>query len=105
MNDPQFVEAARQLAAHAMAASPDPEARLDFVTARLLSRAFTATERAVSHRTRERALSAYQADATAAQALITVGDSKPDASLPPAELASWTLAVSQILNMDESLTK
>jgi hypothetical protein len=105
MNDPQFVEASRQLAALAMASSPDPEARLDFVTTRLLSRAFTAAERAVSQRTRERAFAAYQADAAAAQALITVGDSKPDASLPPAELATWTLAVSQILNMDESLSK
>jgi hypothetical protein len=105
MNDPQFVEASRQLASLAMAASPDPEARLDFVTTRLLSRTFTAAERAISQRTRERAFAAYQADAAAAQALITVGDSKPDASLPPAELATWTLAVSQILNMDESLSK
>ena len=105
MNDPQFVEAARQLAAHAMAASSDKNSRLDFITARLLSRSFTAAERAVSHRTQERAFAAYQADAAAAMALITVGDSKPDPSLPPAELASWTLAVSQVLNMDESLTK
>ena len=99
------MEAARQLAAHAMASSPDKNSRLDFITARLLSRSFTAAERAVSHRTQERAFAAYQADAAAAMALITVGDSKPDPSLPPAELASWTLAVSQILNMDESLSK
>lgn len=105
MNDPQFVEASRQLAALAMASSADRNTRLDFVTERLISRRFNETERKVTLRTLDRALAAYQADAAAAQSLIAVGESKAPASLPPAELAAWTLAVSQILNMDESLTK
>jgi hypothetical protein len=105
MNDPQFVEAARQLAAKAMAASPDAGARLDFVTERLIARRFTDAERAVSQRTLAKALAAYQADSAAAQALIAVGESKSDPTLPAAELAAWTLTVSQVLNMDEALTK
>ena len=105
MNDPQFVEAARQLAASAMQASPDKETRLDFITTRLLSRLFTPEERRISHRTRESALAVYTADPGAAAALIAVGESKADAALPPVDLASWTLAASQVMNMDESLTK
>jgi len=105
MNDPQFVEAARQLAARAITASTDQQARLDYLTARLLSRAFTEKERSVSLHTQAQALAAYQADPAAATALINVGDSKPDPALPPAELAAWTLTASQIMNMDESLTK
>jgi len=105
MNDPQFIEAARQLATKAITASPDPQARLDFITARLLSRPFTEKERSICQRTLAQSLAAWQADPAAATALITVGESKPDPALPPAELAAWTLAVSQILNMDEALSK
>ena len=47
----------------------------------------------------------YQQDAAQAQALITVGESKPDPKVPPAELAAWTIAASEIMNLDESLTK
>ena len=105
MNDPQFVEAARHLAALAIRSSPDTAARLDFVTSRLLSRAFTDAERATVSRSLNLFLAKYGADPAAASALITVGESKPDPALVPAELAAWTLAVSQVMNMDESLTK
>jgi hypothetical protein len=53
----------------------------------------------------ERALKAYQADAAAAQSLLAVGESKADEHLPAAELAAWTLVASEIMNLDESLTK
>ena len=105
MNDPQFVEAARQLAALALASSPDANARLDFITLRLLARPFSAAERAVSQRTRDRALAIYQADPAAAQALIAVGASKAEPTLAPAELAAWTVVASQVFNTDEALTK
>jgi hypothetical protein len=34
-----------------------------------------------------------------------VGDSPADTNLPAPELAAWTLVASQVLNLDESLTK
>jgi hypothetical protein len=40
-----------------------------------------------------------------ATALITLGESQPDPSLPPAELAAWTMISNQLLNLDETLTK
>ena len=105
MNDPQFVEAARQLATRAVLLSPDKEARLDFVTYRILSRDLTDGERTTVFRTLGTFLTKYQADPAAAAALIAVGESKPDPAIAPAELAAWTLAVSQVMNMDEALTK
>ena len=38
-------------------------------------------------------------------ALIAIGDAKPDAKLDPVELASWTMIANLILNLDEVVTK
>jgi len=105
LNDPQFVEASRRLAEHAMAAASDPSQRIDYLTDRLLSRRFTADERELALDTLEAALAAYRADAGQAQALITVGESKADPGLDVPELAAWTLVSSQLLNLDETLNK
>jgi hypothetical protein len=105
MNDPQFVEAARALASRALESSRNFDRRLDLVTESLLARRFTKPERALARKMHERALASYQKNPTAARALITVGDSKPAPKLPPAELASWTLVASEVMNLDESLTK
>ena len=50
-------------------------------------------------------LAMYQADAEAARRAIRVGESEPDASLDPPQLASWTLLANLILNLDEVVTK
>jgi hypothetical protein len=47
----------------------------------------------------------YQSHPEDAQALITVGESKPDATLAPPTLAAWTMLVNQLLNLDEVLNK
>jgi hypothetical protein len=47
----------------------------------------------------------YQAVPADAQALLAVGESKTDQKIPPADLAAWTLVASEILNLDETLTK
>ena len=47
----------------------------------------------------------YAADPKAAQALIAVGESKSHASIPAPELAAWTMVASEMLNLDETLTK
>jgi hypothetical protein len=105
MNDPQFVEAARELAARAMKSSRDFDTRLDWMTQSLIARRLTAESRAVVRKMQESALENYRDDPAAANALVAVGESKPDPKLPPAELAAWTLVASQIMNLDESLTK
>ena len=105
MNDPHYVEAARQLAARALSQGENFDARLDAVTEPLLARRLTGQERAVVRRLEARALETYRHDAAAAEALIAVGESKPDEKLPPADLAAWTLVASEIMNLDECLTK
>ena len=105
MNDPQFVEAARHLAQRALREADDFGARLDFVTVRLLSRPFGEAERAVSERTFDRLLTTYEADPTEADRLLSVGESEADPSLGAAESAAWTMLVSQVMNLDETLNK
>ena len=58
-----------------------------------------------ARRLEQRALQKYEKDLGAARELIAVGESKPDPKLPAAELAAWIMVASQIMNLDESLTK
>jgi hypothetical protein len=105
LNDTQFVEASRQLAARAILASTGFDSRLDKITEPLLARSLAPAERKVVRKMEEDFLKKYQQHPADAQALLAVGDSKSDKKIPPAELAAWTLVASEILNLDESLTK
>lgn len=105
MNDPQYVEAAREIAAHAMVAAKNFDGRLDEITERLLARKLNGGERKLVKSFQEQSEKHYDSAPDEAKALISVGDSKADAALKPAELAAWTMVATQILNLDESLTK
>jgi hypothetical protein len=105
LNDPQFIEASRQLAANAIRSSGEPAARLDFITARLLGRALEAAEREIIYKSHEQAIAAFTAKPDDAAALITVGATPPDPAIPAWDLAAWTFTASQILNLDETLTR
>ena len=105
LNDPQFIEASRELASHALKAQPDFDSRLDFITARLDGRKFDADERKIVRKSLDSALTTFRSHAEDAQNLITTGATPPrkDADVP--ELAAWTLLASQILNLDETITR
>jgi mono/diheme cytochrome c family protein len=105
LNDPLFVEASRALATHALHDAKNFDGRIDEVSLNLLGRTFTAPERTVVRRTLDDALATYKREPAAAQELLTVGDSPADTKLPAPELAAWTLVASQVMNLDESLTK
>jgi hypothetical protein len=105
LNDTQFVEASRQLAARAIHSSPKFDARLDYITEPLLGRSLAPEERTVVSKMQQDFQKHYQEDSAGALALLAVGDSKANANIPPAEWAAWTLVASEILNLDESLTK
>jgi hypothetical protein len=47
----------------------------------------------------------YAADPMAARKLIEVGEKKSNASIPAPELAAWTMVASEMLNLDETVTK
>ncbi|MEO0017675.1 MAG: hypothetical protein RLZZ522_958, partial [Verrucomicrobiota bacterium] len=105
LNDPQFIETSRQLGTHAIQNSADSTARLDFITTRLLGRKLDAAERDVVTRSHAQALTAFTAKPDDAKSLVSVGATPPDAAIPAPELAAWTFTASQILNLDETLTR
>src|SRR5262249_29135585 len=92
LNDPQFVEAARHLAELALTqGGKTPEAQLDFVAERLLTRPFRSEESAVVRGTLDDLLKHYQAHKEDAEKLVAVGDSKADPALDKPTLAAWTM--------------
>lgn len=105
LNDPQYVEACRQLASNAMKSGTEVAARLDHVTLRLLGRPLDAAERAEVLRSHDEVLAAFAAKPDDAKALLGVGATAADPALPAPELAAWTVTASQILNLDETVTR
>ena len=103
LNDPQFVEAARVLAERVLQqASGDPLAEAG---RRALLRPLTAEEQSILADSHTKLLSHYRANEAEAKALLAVGERRPDANLPPAELAALTMVCNQLLNLDEVLNK
>jgi hypothetical protein len=105
LNNPIFVEAARNLAERSIReAGPAPGAHVALAFRLATGRVPEADEQKVLlHRLAE-ILTAYRADQTAAQALIGVGASVPDGSIAVAELAAYTALANIILNLDEVVT-
>ncbi|MCL4210622.1 MAG: DUF1553 domain-containing protein [Phycisphaeraceae bacterium] len=107
MNDPQFVEAARGLAQRALLRSgalSDVD-RLAWVFEAATSRTPATDELDVLLRLLATQRERFSNDADAAARFIGVGESKPDPSLAPAELAAWTTVTGTILMLDEVITR
>jgi hypothetical protein len=106
MNDPTFVEAARVLAERMITEAGDsPEERIALAFRRLTSRRPTELETSILRRVQQEQLAHYRADPDEAQRLLTVGESSRDRSLDNAELASWTVIASMLLNLKETMMK
>ncbi len=105
MNDPQFFEAARQLAENAQAKTQDLDARLDFMAERLLARPLEEREIKIIEASYHDFLRHYDSNLDDAKRMLAVGESKPDLGQGPAELAALTMAANQMLNLDEVLNK
>lgn len=106
MNDVQFVEAARALAEHAMLSfRNDVEGQFDFMAKRLLARSFQVEEKRILRASYRDYLRYYDSNPADARRLISTGDSERDLSLPPPEFAALTMVASQVMNLDEVLTK
>ncbi len=105
LNDPQFVEAARNLAQHALACGQAEPARVNFMTERLLARPLKPKEQKVVAAGLKELLAHYQASPQDAEALIKVGESKADDSVDKATLAAYTMMANELMNLDEVLNK
>lgn len=104
LNDVQFVEAARHLAQLSLR-QPGATDRADFIARRLLLRPLRPEERKVVDVGLRDLLTFYTAHPDQARALIAVGESKADPTLPPNKLAAWTMLANEMMNLDEVLCK
>ncbi|QDU83970.1 Planctomycete cytochrome C [Planctomycetes bacterium Pla163] len=105
LNDVQFVEAARHLAERMMEGAADFDARLDLGFVLCTARPADELRRGVCRGVFDAQLADFREDLEAARALLAVGDSPSDPAHDEAELASWTVIASLLLNLDETLTR
>ena len=105
LNDPTYIEAARNLAQRLMRETADTDRRLGSAFQRVLGRQPSEREVQVLRQGLDRAKATFAGDAQATSGLVSVGESKADPLLDPVELASWTVTVSTLLNLEETLTR
>ncbi len=106
MNDPQWVEASRALAERLIRqAGKQPEQRIQYLSELVLSHDPSPQMASVLEQSLTQMQEHYAADPKAAHDLIEVGERPHDPAIPPPELAAWTMVVSEVLNLDETLNK
>jgi hypothetical protein len=105
MNDVQFVEAARVLAERSMQNVPGFDARLDYVTLRLMARPLRTDEKAIARKAFDGFRTHYEAHPEDAEKLLSTGERKYDPSLPLADYAALAMLTNQLMNLDEVLNK
>ncbi|HET6325255.1 MAG TPA: PSD1 and planctomycete cytochrome C domain-containing protein [Planctomycetaceae bacterium] len=106
MNDEQYVEAARHLAARMIhEGGATPTDRIVFAFRLATSRVPTKDEIGIFTRLYEEQRTAYANNREAADKLVHVGDSAVDTTIDARELAAWSLVANVILNLDETVTK
>jgi hypothetical protein len=106
MNDVQWVEAARALAERLIHEGGKlPEQRINLMGEILLSRDPPPNMAAVLENSLAQMEIHYRANPKAARDLVAVGEKKSDPSIPAPELAAWTMVASEMLNLDETVTK
>lgn len=106
LNDVQFIEAARALAERALTDGGNTKkTRLNYVAERLLARPLRAEEMRVCESILDDLLNEYRGSKENVEKLLAVGESKPDPRVNKTELAAYTMAVNELMNLDEVLTK
>ena len=105
LNDPTFVEAARNLAEHVLTEAKTDDERIALAFQLSLSRLPIAEERRVLSETLHAASDRFRADRAAAEKLLSVGRATSGLEIAPDELAAWTTVMSLLLNLDEAISK
>ncbi|MFV2067350.1 MAG: DUF1553 domain-containing protein [Pirellulales bacterium] len=106
LNDEQFVEAARHLAAWVIRhGGATWEGRLQQMGQRLLAREFRPDESQIIEASFQQLRTFYRAHADEAKQLVHVGESQPDPQIDVPQLAAWTMLANELMNLDEVLNK
>lgn len=105
LNDPTWVEASRVLAQRVTKEAATEEAQLARAFALVLGRDPTGTEPALLAKMLRNQRAIYTADVKAATALLAIGASPRDATLPAAEQAALTATCLALFNLDAAVTR
>ena len=106
MNDPTFVEAARNLAERVLReSSPERPQRISLLFKLATGRPPAPAELSVLSESFEQLRESFVGAEAEANALLEVGASAPDAGIDPGELAAYAALANLILNLDEVITK
>jgi mono/diheme cytochrome c family protein len=105
LNDPTFVEAARELAELAVKTGGSDDMRLTLLWRRTLSRVPDTEELALARGLLERERTTYRGDPQAAAQFLAVGIAPRDPTLDEPELAAWTATARAVLNLHEAIAR
>ena len=106
MNDPQFVEAARNLAERMLAdGGESPAEQIRYGHRVVLSREPNPRVLLILESAFAKYAAKYEADPDSASKLLAVGDSEVNSDLTQSDLAAMTAISNILLNLDETVTK
>jgi len=106
LNDVQYIEAARFLAQQTLNdQGRSLDDKFEFLGKRLLCRSFKPNEVQIIKDSLNELTTYYKDRTDDAQKVIKVGEKEVDKTLPPEELAAWTMLVNEMMNLDEVLSK
>jgi hypothetical protein len=101
LNDPQFVEAARCLAEKMLVHYNNPAEQISIAYQRLCSKKISEEKLIELNAFYEEEEKRFKGDETNARSYVSIGQYSPDFDGPVAELASLTLTINTIMNLDE----
>jgi hypothetical protein len=106
LNDPTFVEAARNLAEKTMLHGGDqPRDRVDYAFERVAARTPNERETAILLAEFDKQRASFAEEPDAAVDLLQVGESQRNDELDAVDHAAWTSVALLILNLDEAVTR
>jgi hypothetical protein len=105
LNDPTYVECARNLAQYMIHNGATFSERMDAGFLCSVSRKATPEEHAILSQVLEKTKLQFNANPARSQSLNAIGATQPDPTIDSAELASWTILASTLLNLDETISK
>ncbi|MFO0013956.1 MAG: PSD1 and planctomycete cytochrome C domain-containing protein [Planctomycetota bacterium] len=105
LNDPTWVEAARELAQRCLEDSPDIEHQLRTAFTRVMAREPSTDELSLLFRAYQKHRAIYESDRDAANRLLGVGAKARNSQLDSVAHAAMTNVCLTMLNLDEALTR
>lgn len=105
LNDPQYVEAAKALAARAIETNEDLQSQLEYMFQSLATRQPSTQETRILERLFQEQFEIFQSDPEASQELLAIGDHSVSGDLDKATLAAMTVIAEGLMSYDETIMK